>query len=71
MSQVLRLPAVMEKTGLGRSSIYQMTKDGTFPRPIAIGARARGWLASEVDEFINRRAAARGNVSAETKSSAA
>lgn len=64
--QVLRLPQVIERTGLGRSSIYAGVKTGSFPAPIPIGPRARGWLASEVDEFIAARVAARGVVSAET-----
>jgi prophage regulatory protein len=49
---VFRLPQVMARVGLSRSSIYAMVAAGTFPSPVAIGARARGWLSSEIDGFI-------------------
>jgi prophage regulatory protein len=39
MRRILRLPGVMEKTGLGRSSIYRMVKDGEFPKPVKLGPR--------------------------------
>jgi prophage regulatory protein len=56
---VIRLPQVMELLGLSRSSIYAMVAAGRLPAPIAIGLRARGWLKSEVTDFIRQRAAAR------------
>ena len=53
--QIWRLKKVMEQTGLGRSSIYNFIKAGEFPKPIALGDRAVGWLASEVEEWILSR----------------
>lgn len=32
--RILRLKDVMSITGLGRSSIYQFIKDGSFPKSI-------------------------------------
>lgn len=62
---ILRLPAVMERTGLARSTIYQMLGRGLFPRPINLGERAVGWIASEVDEWLLARMRdTRGNVEA-------
>lgn len=52
---IIRLPAVMARTGLARSTIYQMLGRGLFPRPISLGERAVGWLASEVDEWLQAR----------------
>lgn len=54
---VLRLPGVKAKTGLGRTSIYGMMKTGDFPAPISLGARAVGWLSSDIDAWIQSRAA--------------
>ena len=52
----------MDKTGYGKSSIYQMAKDGRFPAQIKIGKRASGWLEDEVDDWIRKQvAASRGN----------
>ena len=53
--RVLRLPQVMEMTGLRRSSIYDAMKRGSFPPPLAIGARARGWLLSQVQDWVRQR----------------
>ncbi len=51
---MLRLPQVKEKTGHRASaSIYGAIKDGTFTKPIPIGARAVAWPDIEVDA-INR-----------------
>ena len=52
---VLRLPAVKSRTGLSRSSIYIRIADGTFPKPIALGVRAVGWLENEIDEWLAQR----------------
>jgi prophage regulatory protein len=52
---ILRLPAVKIRTGLSRSSIYLRVAECTFPKPISLGARAVGWLESEVDDWVIKR----------------
>ena len=39
-------------TGLSRCAREAEMKAGRFPRPVSLSARARGWLASEVDEWL-------------------
>lgn len=56
---ILRRKHVEARTGLSRSTIYLRIQEGTFPRPINLGARAVGWLESEVTEWIAERVAAR------------
>ena len=51
----LRLPEVLARTGLSRSTIYVRLDQGRFPRPVSLGARAVGWIESEVDEWIRER----------------
>ena len=53
--RILRRPAVESRTGLSRSSIYLKISEGTFPKPVSLGARAIGWLESEVDEWLESR----------------
>ncbi len=53
--RILRLPAVKEKTGYSRSSIYLKISQGVFPQPISLGERAIGWLESEILEWIEQR----------------
>lgn len=51
---VLRLPQVIDRVKLSRSSIYARVEAGTFPQPFALGPRAIGWLQSDITDFIQR-----------------
>ena len=51
-SAFLRMSAVVARTGLGRSSIYNQVKSGTFPPPVKIGVKAIAWLESDVEAWI-------------------
>lgn len=48
---LLKLPAVMAQTGLGRTRIYMLMREGRFPRPIKVGATSL-WVASEVNAWV-------------------
>lgn len=52
---ILRLPTVQARTGLSRSTIYQRIAVGTFPRAVSIGARAVGWLESEIEDWLAKQ----------------
>ncbi len=52
---LLRLPAVLERTGLCRSLLYALRKANRFPRPLRIGARSVGWLEDEIEAWIKSR----------------
>ncbi len=51
----LRLPEVIARTGLSRSTIYVRLDEGRFPRPVSLGGRAVGWIEAEVNEWIRER----------------
>jgi len=53
----LRLPEVIERTGLSRSTIYVRLAAGCFPRPVALGGRAVGWIEAEIEEWVAERIA--------------
>ena len=55
MDRILRLPEVKRSTGLARSTIYFRIAQGTFPKPVSLGARAVGWLETEVQQWLQRR----------------
>lgn len=55
LARFLRVQTVMERTGLGRSTIYAMVARGDFPQPIKLGPRASAWLEAEVDDWQQRR----------------
>ena len=54
----LRLPEVLARTGLSRSTVYVRLDQGRFPRPVSLGDRAVAWIESEVDEWMRARIAA-------------
>ena len=50
--RVIRLKEVAKRTGLSRSTIYQMLSSGTFPQPIKLGERAIAFYEHEVDDWL-------------------
>ena len=61
MYNILRLPKVTEKTGLAKSTIYKKIAAREFPVPISLGAKAVGWLQSDVDKWIEGQIAKSAN----------
>lgn len=53
--QIMRLPRVMEATGLGRSSIYNKMEEGDFPKSRRISVRAVGWDSLEIEEWVESK----------------
>ncbi len=54
-SRFLRLPAVKDITGLGKTSIYGLIKEGRFPQPTKIlGTRASGWREADVMAYVDK-----------------
>ena len=52
---ILRRKQVEKRTGLSRSTIYLRIQEGTFPRPVNLGARAVGWLENEIEAWLAAR----------------
>ena len=50
--QIIRLPKVMSRTGLSRSTIYLRISQGAFPTPVSLGGRAVGWIESEINDWL-------------------
>lgn len=51
-TKILRLPAVCDRTGLSKSSIYAKIKTGDFPAPVRLGPRSIGFFESAVNIWI-------------------
>lgn len=58
---ILRRKQVEARTGLSRSTIYAKLRsnpkrpndyDSTFPKPVAVGAKAVGWIEAEIDAWL-------------------
>lgn len=52
---LLRRQAVIEMTGLSRSAIYLMMKQGRFPQSFNINARTVGWKKREIQDWIKQK----------------
>lgn len=57
--KLYRLRELSARIGLARSAIYQAVKDGRFPKPIRVGARAAAWRHQDVESWLQSRAAQR------------
>ena len=57
-TRILRFKQVSDRTGYKHTAIYEKIKAGEFPAPISLGARAVGWVESEIEAWIATRIAA-------------
>jgi prophage regulatory protein len=54
--RLIKLREVQATTALSRSAIYQLERDGKFPKRVSIGLRAAAWKSDEIAEWIESRA---------------
>jgi prophage regulatory protein len=59
MQKLVRLPEVIERTSLSRSTIYEMMAQGRFPRPVKLNLRSNGWVEGEINDWLASRVAER------------
>lgn len=59
--RILKLKEVLNRTGLGKTTLYMLIKSADFPKQVPLGLRAVGWLEKEVDSWIIKRIEARNN----------
>lgn len=52
---IIRLPEVMARTGLSRSTIYAYIAAQSFPGSISLGARAVGWTEESIQKWIEEK----------------
>ena len=60
--RILKLKEVLNRTGLGKTTMYMLISNGDFPQQIPLGLRAVGWLESEVDAWILEKIESRNRV---------
>lgn len=51
--KLIRLPQVIERVALRKTTIYERIKQGAFPQPIKLGT-ASVWVEQEVDEWLEK-----------------
>ena len=57
VTRILRLPEVLVRTGLSKSSIYLRISQSRFPKPIPLGGRSVGWVEEQVEHWLERQIA--------------
>lgn len=53
MDKLLRLPQVMELTGLAKSTVWLWVSQGKLPKPTKLSPRVSVWKESELMAWIN------------------
>jgi prophage regulatory protein len=53
--RMLRLPQVIDATGLGKTKIYELQGRGDFPMRIKITAHSVAWVEEEVQAWLAAR----------------
>ncbi len=53
--KLLRFPAVRERTGLSRSTIWRLERCGAFPKHRRISANVVAWVEAEVMSWIHSK----------------
>ena len=53
--KLLRFPAVRERTGLSRSTIWRLERHGDFPKHRRISANVVAWVEEEVMSWIHSK----------------
>ena len=53
IDRILRLNAVLDRTGLSRSTMYRKIQQGTFPAQVRIATRCTGWRESAIKAWLH------------------
>ncbi len=50
-TKLLRVDAVLQRVGMGKTKLYRMLGEGKFPLPVAVEG-SRAWRSNEIEEWI-------------------
>lgn len=53
--QFIRIRQVLEMIGVSRTTLWRMVQAGTFPRPVRITERSRGYVRETVEAWMKSR----------------
>jgi prophage regulatory protein len=60
VERLIRIGEVKRLTGISTATLYRKISANEFPRPVRLGAVARAWPLSEVQDWITERMGLRG-----------
>lgn len=50
--RIIRLPTVLNRTGLSRSTLYRKIAEGTFPPQVKVSVHGAGWHEFAINRWI-------------------
>lgn len=53
--KLIRISEVIDRTGYGRTWIYNLIKKNNFPTPVRTGERTIAFVESEIDAWIDEK----------------
>lgn len=59
-NRLVRLPEVIDRSGLSRTSIYRKMDAGEFPQSVQLSANTVAWLEADLERWIAAPMAWRG-----------
>ncbi len=54
--QFIRTQQVLRMIGVGRTTLWRMVQEGSFPRPVRVTQRNAGYLLEAVEHWMRTRA---------------
>lgn len=51
--RLLKFHEVEKKVSFGRTTIYKLIREGTFPKPLKLTLNSSRWKLSEIQAFMN------------------
>jgi len=57
--RIMRKPELLALIGLSDATIWRLEKAGRFPRRIQLGGNSVGWFNTDIDAWMDSRAAER------------
>ena len=61
MTRLLTRREIEERCGIARTTIYRKMREGSFPEPLQIGARAVRWPENEIEAWLASRPRSHGD----------
>lgn len=57
--RLIKISEVIEKTGMSRSTVYDLIGKGKFPQQVQLGPRSIAFVEAEIDSWIRNKIAIR------------
>jgi prophage regulatory protein len=57
--RILRKPEIQHRVGLSDPTIWRLERAGKFPKRIKLGGNSVGWFESEINDWLQTKAAER------------